>query len=457
MSTAIQNFGDPLAADGETPAVSRWKAIAARVEDSNLLSSLLAIVDQGMISGTNFLMAVVVGRCCGAETLGLYSLVASAIAMLMGIQEQLITAPYVMYHNRRSGKALKRYGGSILIHQAIFIAIVCAAMTLFVVGRTDSTQLSYAVTKILLFAMPAILFRAYIREVALAHCQTITVVMIDAAVCLSQCVAIAVLFLTDAVELTSIYVVSGIACLLTTLVWLQRNWSRLTFSGRAIGLDWIRNWRFGRWALATHVAGTSTPYVMPWVLFVMHGKTATGFLASCSVIVGIANILLSGMSDFLTPRAAAAYATGGLPKLQRILSSMALISFAAIGSVCAVAYLFGESIINVLYDGQFAGAGELVGLLTLAVLFNALGNVAGNGLWALNQPRANFVADVITLTSAIGAALVFVKPYGPKGAAVAILVASAIGAAARFGIYQRCICDLRDENSVDQCEPNEIN
>ena len=98
------------------PKVSWLWTLESRVKDSHALSSMLAITDQALISGTNFVTAVIIGRRCGAETLGLFALIASAMAMTIGIQDQLITAPYVLYHNRRHGLNLQKYTGSVLLH-----------------------------------------------------------------------------------------------------------------------------------------------------------------------------------------------------------------------------------------------------------------------------------------------------------------------------------------------------
>lgn len=423
------------ASNTTTNKTSWLQNVAARIEDSNIVCSLVAVFDQAMISGTNFVTAIIVGRCCGAETLGIYSLVAAAIAMIVGVQDQLITAPYVLYHNRKTQRSLKRYAGSVLVHQfgfALFVAIGVAACLLATPSASPTVQ---TVIMVLLIATPGILLRAFIREIALAHHDLITVVLVDAAVCVSQLAVVAGLFAADAVNLPTVYSVLGIACVITAFVWMNNNRQRFVFERKAINIGWIRNWRFGRWALATHLAGTSTPYVMPWVLFAMKGDRETGLLASCSVIVGIANILLSGLGDFLTPRAASAYASGGILALRQILRSMLGLSVLAIGSVVTVAALFGEQIIDTLYDGQFTGAGTMVTVMTLSVLANAFGNVAGNGLWALDKPRANFVADMLTLIVAVATAPLLIGPYGALGAAGSTLAACTFGAFFRQLIF----------------------
>lgn len=447
MSVTLPISTTESSADSGTWGANWLSGLETRVKDSHLLSSMLAIADQGMISGTNFVTAVIIGRTCGAETLGLFALIASAMAMVIGAHDQLITAPYVLYHNQKRGLSLQRYAGSVLLHHSVFIALVMFGMLACVVGVRDSSETVRTVTLVLLLGAPAILLRTFIREISLAHCNSLTVLALDFAVCVTRLGTVVGLLMIDRVNLPVLYAVLGISSLVTAAVWMYRNRSDFQFSRRATIISWVRNWRFGRWALATHIAGTSTPYLMPWVLFVMHGEAATGYLASCSVIVGVCNILLAGMCDFLNPRTAAAYASGGIPKLRRIQRSMLMLSSLTIGSVCVIAALFGEQIINTLYDGRFPGSGSLVTWLTLSVLANAIGMAAGSGLWAIDRPHANFAADMLTLTVAVIAAFTLVGPYGPLGAAIATFAASAVGAVCRQFIFQQAARELMSSDA----------
>ena len=418
-----------------TQTTGQLAALRARLESSDALASLCAVADQALISGTSFVTAVVVGRCCGAETLGLYTLIVAAVAMTVGVADQLITAPYMMFHHRRRGRALTAYQGSVLLHQLLMICVtaaVTAGVTAFV--RSPETRL---VGVILTLTLPGLLMRAYLREMALAHNRIMELLLLDGWICGCQLLTVSLMMLAGATNLTTLFALTGSASLISVVLWWRTVRSRLRFCRRACRIHWQRNWRFGRWALATHLAGCSTPYVMPWVLFALCGKAETGLLGSASVIVGVANILLSGLADFLTPRAARAYATGGVIRLRSILRSMLAISLLAIGSVCVIAVLFGQSIVDTLYDGRFSDVGTLISLLTFSVLANAVGNVAGNGLWALNLPRANFVADMLTLIVAIAAAPVMIRPWGATGAALATLTACTCGAIVRQLIFQQ--------------------
>src|SRR5829696_8659247 len=72
----------------------------------------LSIFDQAVFSGTSFATAVLIGRATSPDQLGQYYLVLSIILVITGAQEQIVSAPYVVYSKRREGQELAEYAGS---------------------------------------------------------------------------------------------------------------------------------------------------------------------------------------------------------------------------------------------------------------------------------------------------------------------------------------------------------
>jgi O-antigen/teichoic acid export membrane protein len=71
------------------------------------IKALLALLDQVLVSGPRFIATLLIGRYCGAEELGLYSLVFSALIMLIVVQESLVTTPYTMLYHRARARRLR--------------------------------------------------------------------------------------------------------------------------------------------------------------------------------------------------------------------------------------------------------------------------------------------------------------------------------------------------------------
>jgi hypothetical protein len=72
----------------------------------------LSIVDQGIVSGTSFATAVIVGRACAPDQLGRYYLTLTIVMLALGIQENLVSGPYTVLSARRRGRELAEFTGS---------------------------------------------------------------------------------------------------------------------------------------------------------------------------------------------------------------------------------------------------------------------------------------------------------------------------------------------------------
>ena len=76
----------------------------------------LSLIDQGVVSATNFLTMVLLGRTATQE-LGEYQLGFSIVLLAMCVQNALISSPYTLFGNRMEGRQRAQYAGSTLLHQ----------------------------------------------------------------------------------------------------------------------------------------------------------------------------------------------------------------------------------------------------------------------------------------------------------------------------------------------------
>jgi O-antigen/teichoic acid export membrane protein len=159
-------------------------------------------------------------------------------------------------------------------------------------------------------------------------------------------------------------------------------------------------------------------------------------------------MFMMGLCNFLSPRAARAFASGGLPELKSVLKKTALLFIATLGSICLGAFLLGEPIAVLVYGPQFAGTGWIIGVLTLSVLANSMGVTAGNGLWAMERPQANFAADLTALAVVIAATIFLVPTFGPLGAALTTLAGTATDACVRMLVLRYTMRELAEGRGV---------
>lgn len=402
---------------------------------SLLQKSALSVFDQAVVSGTSFATAVLLARSCPREELGVYYLALSVVFFVRGIQEQLVSAPYMIYCGRKQGASLAEYAGSSLIHQCVLVVGTSGILaTALLLGLTPGGVRT--AFWLLVGAGPLMLLREYIRQLLFAHLEMLSAIVLDVAVSAIQLGALIALSLAGRLGVIETLAVMGASCGLSAAAWLLVKQRPMIFRAQTAIRDFASNWIFARWALASQLLACTTPYVMPWVVALTHSEAETGTLGACTTLVGLSNMFMMGLCNFLSPRAARAFAEGGLAELKSVLWKTALLFLATLGSICLGAFAFGEPVAVLVYGPQFAGTGWMIGVLTLSVLANSLGVTAGNGLWAMERPQANFAADLTALAVVIIATIVLVPALGPLGAALTTLAGTSTDAVVRLYVLR---------------------
>jgi O-antigen/teichoic acid export membrane protein len=217
-------------------------------------------------------------------------------------------------------------------------------------------------------------------------------------------------------------------------------WARppLRMAPGRIAADWRAHWAFGKWALAGQLASLGF-YVLPWMLAGVHGKAAAGVLATCNTLVGLANLFVIGMGNFVGPKAAQALAEGGARALAGVMRTTLLLFVVVLGAFCAATWFAGDLMAWACFGSRYAGSGPLIAVLALATFTDALGLTASSGLWALDRPAANFAGDVVQLAATLALAIVLVAPLGAMGIAISLVAGRTAGAALRWFVLRGCL------------------
>jgi len=420
---------------GATPPPALWRRGLAALSNRGLLS----IVDQGVVSAANFATSVVVGRVCRREELGDYFLALSILYFVRGVQDQMLAGPYTVYSPKQKGPRLATYTGSVLMHHFGLSLLMFAGLVVFLASLTAGFGPAALISTVcvLLIAAPFILLREYIRRYSFVRYDFATVISIDA---IASCVQVGGLLLlawTGLLSSAAVYVFIGAGCAVASGVWLLLHWREIRIQTTDVISDWWFNWKFGRWALTGQLVGCSAPYIIPWIVVAARGEASTGVMAACTSIVGIANTFVTGLANYISPRAAKAYADGGATALNRVLSGAFLVFTAAVGSFALLCLFAGDWMLAKVYGGMYQGFGIVLAMYAGAMLANAYKITAGNGLWAIERPDANFAADVAALVVSLALAAWLTPLYGVTGAAAATLVGTSIDALIRAATLLR--------------------
>jgi O-antigen/teichoic acid export membrane protein len=418
--------------------------VAAAIRKRELRMGILSLVDQAIVSGTSFATSVVIGRLCGKSELGVFYLALTIVYVAKGIQEQLVSAPYVVYCHHRNDAAQARYTGSAILHQfglSLVAMVLLLGMLVLLMAGVGPISLVPTLWW-LLGSLPLLLLRELIRRLSMAHLHMTTAIAVDTVVAVLQIGGLITLGYFQRLTVPNAYGVMGAACAAACSVWLFAQRRPLQFAWSDTIDDWRHNWLFARWALPCHLIGYGTLYLTPWIVTAVLGSGEAGVLAACVSLIGIASMFVTGLAAFLAPRAAMAYAKGGVPALRRVLREGTL-TFACVLGIFALTVLFcGGSLLEFIYGNRYVGQGAVTGTLAASMAVESVGLMAGIGLAAIHRPDANFPADVCAFV--VSLLLIFgLLPFmGILGAAVGCLAGKVVSTLIRYRMLQRLLNPL---------------
>jgi O-antigen/teichoic acid export membrane protein len=415
------------------------------------VKALLGIFDQGIVRATSFATAVIIGRASSPDELGRYYLALTIVFVIVGVQEMIFSGPYTFLSARRRGQDLVEFTGSAWL---LFGAVIGAAV-LLLVGVLGAATLGGLISTdakhywVLLGVLPLLLLREGIRRFAFARLRMAIAIALDATVAVLQLAGLLALWYLGQLSVLNIFGVMGAACGLASVGYLVLNPPDVRFVRNRVFADWRENWSFGKWALLSFATVDTIPYIMPWVVNLAGGPAASGTFGACTTLIGITNVLQAGTGNFLKPKAAESFANEGAAGLYRVLMNTAWVFIVVYGSLCLLISVTGDKLVVLVFGSDFSGTGGVLLALAASGLVGSLGWIAVKGLWATNQLRASFIADVCMLIATLVATVTLVGRYGPLGAALANLVGMTVGGSLKIIILYLVLRSI--QSNQDDC------
>lgn len=388
----------------------------------------VAILDQGLISGSNFLISILLARWMAPEQYGAFSLAFAIALLFIPAFQALIYEPMTVFGPSVYQDCQREYLHALLriyagLAFAIFLALGLAAWVSQAFGR--SVALPGALTGVAL-ATPVLLLYGLAR--AAFYFQLRPQGALKGAVLYSALVLSGLWVISRRGLLspfTAFILMAGAAGAGDVLLLLRLNWS-LKSNAAAPSASEIcrRHWEYGRWALASSVVNW-----LPWNIYYLAvggvvGLVFTGTLRALLNLSMPFSQTITAISLLVLPYAARQHSSrtrAGIEGLTRTI-----VKLYAVGAVAywGLIILFRHRVLHFLYVNRYTELGDLIPWLALASLIWIVANGLTISLRAMQTPASVFVAycvaSAVTLAAGIPAALWF----GIRGAVWGMIVAS---------------------------------
>lgn len=395
-----------------------------------LLKGGLAIADQGLISGSNFVLSILLARYLGADQYGTYALAFSTFVLLSLIHQSLVLEPLSVFGPSIYRNSLGRYLGLIMCLQigigAVFVS-AAASLGIFSPFLRGSSQLAVPFSG-MAFAAPCVLLLWFARRAF--YLQLLPGQALIGALLYSTFLWLGIWMLVRGRLLSpfSAFLVMGTCALLTSILLLVRLHPTVRWKGTEA---WVamkevseRHWRYGVWALVS-----SLFYWIPWNIFYPLVAYSSG-LAEAGILRALLNLALpitsayAAFSMLFISHAARLGHEGGWQAVKvqawRVAGLFALGS----GSYWLLVCLFRKQLIHFLYRGQYSQVTTLLPVLAISSILAGATLGPAIAIRAMRSPsvvaRIYFGASLVALLVGIPAC----RQWGFRGAMFSILLSS---------------------------------
>ena len=388
----------------------------------------LAVLDQGLISGSNFLIGILLARWLAPEAYGAYALAFSIFLFLAGFHNALLLEPMSVFGPASYKDQLPAYLGKLL---RLHFALTFALALLLALGATCFLSFfgNRAVPDALLgagLATPWILFLWLSRRAAYLQFRPALAVRSAAVYCL---LVLLLLFLSERLGWLSpfaAFLLQALASLAAGGLLLASIRPRLRSLGSNSSMQMVlkQHWRYGRWVVATgfvYWLSGGAYYVLVGALLRMEDVAA---LRALQNFVLPMTQFITAITLLLLPWASAQFAEQGGAAFKTNIRKITLlfVSGAALYLVCIV--LFGHWLMETLYAGRYTQFAYLIPLAGLPVLLTAASQGPAIAVRAMQAPMDVFWGYAVAGVSTILAGVALTYFYGLSGAVVGILISS---------------------------------
>jgi O-antigen/teichoic acid export membrane protein len=380
----------------------------------------LALLDQGLISGSNFILSMLLARWLTPESYGVYALAFGIYVLLQLVYGALVLEPMAVFGGAAYRQCLRQYCRSLLWIHLVIAGVICllmggSAAVTHALGWTNGlpgallgVALSSPCLLLLWFAR-----RAFYLEMSPAKAATGSILY-----CVLLLGGLCIVYRSGLLSPLKVFVLMGAAALLADLFLLTRLKSELPTGGPApvIRETWRRHWGYGRWALASCVASWTPTYIFYPLLSTFSGVAQSGELRALMNFFSPLDQTLSALSLLFLPYAARMRAERGRKGLAVLTRNLMVLSLAGAGIYWGLINEFREPVFRLLYAGKYANISHLVPVLALGSMFWSAGYGPAIALRAMESPYFIFLAYLATTLISVIVGIPATRAFGLKGA-----------------------------------------
>lgn len=396
------------------------------------------LLDQAMVSFTNFATMVLIARHLGIEEFGRFALAWAVLIAVFNLQYSLVLSPLMSIGSKLEAERMPAYFGAVIAQQ---IALAILSFVLLWFGTTMAAVL-FPAWRLGGLAVPLAfasltyqiheLFRRYFFTVGRPAVST----AMDFVRCFAQLLLLVWLFkaatLTTGGTLSVIGAAFAIAALLGTYSLGGITWDPTVFCATT-----RRHWHFSKWLVASALMQWVTSNVFLVTAGAVLGVAAVGALKAAQSITNAANVLFEAIGNLAPIQAGRSLSAHGIAGLDAYISKLTRWGLIATLAIVLPTAVVPSWTLRVIYGQGFGEFGWVLAWCAGLTLFSFVMQPLHYGLAALEETRPVFVSRLVAALVGIFAAFPVAVAFGLPGVMGGITVLALVQVVIPGIAYQR--------------------
>ncbi len=403
-----------------------------------------ALLDQGVTSGSNFLVTICLARWLVPKQYGAYALAFQCFLLVALVQEALLQEPMLIFGRSTYRDSFREYSKVLLriyaiISWAILIVIGLSAWLAGVLG--SSRNLPWALAGAAA-AAPGLLLWWLARRALYARLTpqvALSGALLYAAMILG---GLLIVYRLGRLSPFAAFLLMGSAGVVVGFFLLFRLWAALKPSDARPTVTEVfhRHWTYGRWALAAALARTiPSSAVYYFALGRFSGLAAVGALKALLNLEAPMTHVYASFGLLSLPHAAETQHRDGRAALQRLVWKLGFLYAGGALAYWVLVILLRAPILHFLYAGKYMHVASLIPWLGLGSIFAVVARAQNVAMRAMQSSFSVFAAygisGVIDLVVGVPAVVV----WGLRGVVFTEVLSSGAALAAGFIMLRRLL------------------
>lgn len=323
--------------------------------------SFLALTDQAICSGTNFLLILFLAQRLGIKHFGIYASVLLIAYLIMSVNNAIVIQPFQVFVSKVERR--KGYLTAILIGEVLFLATLAMLLRVMMWFLPESLFLFQEYTALTIF-ISGFLFNDFFRKILLSVAQTKAVIVMDV---LFLLILVLAMGLKQQWQTEEVFCGIGWAnwiALIPGLCYLGNNYQK--------PVHWKIYWREhvseGKWLLSVALLQWCSSNFFMLVSGIYIGVEALGVLRLVQSFFGIINVGLQVVENYFLPEIARLYHENKT-LAQKQLHRITVNAGGVMGIVLLLIFVFSNTIMTRIGGVQYREYGYVVKIMTILYFF----------------------------------------------------------------------------------------